>query len=338
MSLAHGAAGAIIGPMESPIDPDAPTFFEGPEKKVELVVAEGGPDLRALGDELWHSVVAASGAQVLSQISNDHQTAYLLSESSLFVYEDHLTMITCGRTRLVNAVGRILERIPPEQIAMLAYERKNEHFPDRQPSSFYDDAKQLNAWLGGQAHRFGDEHDHHVHLFTTAKPYEAHAGDTTLEILMHGLPEDRASRFIGCTRPEGTTIAAERGFTAFLPDFEIDEHPFTPAGYSVNGIRGTDYWTVHVTPEALGSYVSFETNVDFRGDLSGLVRHVIEVFQPRSFDVVAFTPAGDAAGELDMKGYHFKDRVHAELAGYEVAFWHAYRPIEEPRAPMRLSL
>ena len=324
--------------MESRIDASAPTFFEGPEKKVELVVAEGGPDLRALGDELWHSVVAAAGAQVLSQISNDHQTAYLLSESSLFVYEDHLTMITCGRTRLVNAVRRILERVPPDRIAMLAYERKNEHFPDRQPSSFYDDAQQLAAWLGGQAHRFGDEHDHHVHLFTTATPYEAHPGDTTLEILMHGLPEDRASRFIGCKRPEGTTIAAERGFTAFLPGFEIDEHPFTPAGYSVNGIRGADYWTVHVTPEALGSYVSFETNVDFRDNLCGLVHQVTEVFQPRSFDVVAFTPASDRAGDLALNGYHIKDRVHAELAGYAIAFWHAYRPIEEPRAPMRLCL
>jgi S-adenosylmethionine decarboxylase len=315
----------------------APSFFEGPEKKVELVVREG-IDLRSFGDELWHTVVQASKAQVLSQIANEHCIAYLLSESSLFVYEDHLTMITCGRTRLVDAVGRILERIPTDDIALLVYERKNEHFPDRQPSSFYEDAQRLQAWLGGEAFRFGDEHDHHVHVFHTTKPYTAGQGDTTLEILMHGLPEDRASRFIGCQRPEGSTIAAERGITKFLPDFAIDEHPFTPAGYSVNGIRGDDYYTIHVTPEVLGSYVSFETNVDFRGELSGLVRHVVEVFDPRSFDVVSFTPEGTPPGDLILPDYHIKDRVRARLNGYEVAFWHAYAPREAPRPPAPLSL
>ena len=245
-------------------------------------------------------VVQASNAQVLSQLSNEHQTAYLLSESSLFVYADHLTMITCGRTRLVNAVARILERVPPDDIALLVYERKNEHFPDRQPSSFYEDAQRLHGWFGGRALRFGDEHDHHVHVFYSEKPYRASVGDTTLEILMHGLSDEVAATFTGCERPEGSTIAEEIGLPKFLPDFEIDEHPFTPAGYSMNGIRGADYYTIHVTPESLGSYVSFETNVDFRDDFSKLVRRVVDVFQPRSFDVVAFTPAGSPTGELEL--------------------------------------
>tara|TARA_B100001179_G_scaffold96348_1_gene68537 strand:+ start:177 stop:1148 length:972 start_codon:yes stop_codon:yes gene_type:complete len=315
-----------------------PTFFEGPEKKVELAVRDGAVDLRSLGDEFWHSVVQASNAQVLSQLSNEHQTAYLLSESSLFVYADHLTMITCGRTRLVNAVARILERVPPDDIALLVYERKNEHFPDRQPSSFYEDAQRLHGWFGGRALRFGDEHDHHVHVFYSEKPYRASVGDTTLEILMHGLSDEVAATFTGCERPEGSTIAEEIGLPKFLPDFEIDEHPFTPAGYSMNGIRGADYYTIHVTPESLGSYVSFETNVDFRDDFSKLVRRVVDVFQPRSFDVVAFTPAGSPTGELELDRHHCKDRVHTQAAGYEVAFWHAYLPMERPRPPAELSL
>ena len=315
-----------------------PTFFEGPEKKVELAVREGSLDLRSLGDEFWGSVVQASNAQVLSQVSNEHQTAYLLSESSLFVFADHLTMITCGRTRLVNAVARILERVPAEDVALLVYERKNEHFPDRQPSSFYDDAQRLHGWFGGEALRFGDEHDHHVHVFHTDRGYRVDPGDTTLEILMHGLSEESADRFIGCAPQGATSIAEQVGLPAFLPDFTIDEHPFTPAGYSMNGIRGGDYYTIHVTPESLGSYVSFETNVDFRGDISKLVRQVVEVFQPRSFDVVAFTPEGSPASDLELDRHHCKDRVRTRAAGYEVAFWHAYRPIEEPRPPARLSL
>ena len=316
---------------------ESPSFFEGPEKKLELVVREG-LDLRSLGDDLWHEVVHAAGARVLSQIRSEECIAYLLSESSLFVYEDHLTMITCGRTRLVEAVDRILQAIDESDIALLVYERKNEHFPDRQPSSFYDDARRLQQRLDGVAYRFGDEHDHHVHVFHTSRPYQAAAGDTTLEILMHGLPEDRASRFIGCRRPEGSTIAAERGITRFLRDFEIDEHPFTPAGYSVNGLRGRDYYTIHVTPETLGSYVSFETNVDFRGRLSDLVTRVVDVFAPRSFDVVAFAPLGGKSQALEVDGYRIKDRVHAELNGYDVRFWHAYTPRAETAPAVAIPL
>lgn len=316
-----------------------PTFFEGPEKKVELATTPEAPSLRSHGRAFWDSVVVASGAQVLSVLSSDTCDAYLLSESSLFVHDDHLTMITCGRTRLVNAVERILERVPPSDVALLMYERKNEHFPDRQLTSFYQDAQRLASWIPGRALRFGDEHDHHVHLFHTTQPYAVAPNDTTLEILMHGLPEERSPRFIGCSRPTSGTLAGEWGIETILPGFEIDEHPFTPAGYSMNALRGSEYYTIHVTPEQLGSYVSFETNVDFRGDLQGLVSQVVEVFSPRSFDVMAFSPEGTAS-EVFGSGtaYRAKDRVQAQIGGYDIRFWHAYHPSDGARAPVVVTL
>ena len=41
-----------------------------------------------------------------------------------------------------------------------------------------------------------------------------------------------------------------------------------------------------VTPEELGSYVSFETNHDFREDLEEVVMRVVNIFRPRSVAVV----------------------------------------------------
>ena len=35
-------------------------FFEGSEKKFELVVSDRGPDLRGLGEDRWRAVVAAA--------------------------------------------------------------------------------------------------------------------------------------------------------------------------------------------------------------------------------------------------------------------------------------
>lgn len=315
-----------------------PTFFEGPEKKIELVLAAGRPSLRSLGDDVWKRVVEAARAQVLSVLRDAHCDAYLLSESSLFVFDDHLTMITCGSTRLVDAAAHMLELVGPEHVALLVYERKNEHFPDRQPSCFYDDAEELHRLLPGRALRFGAVHDHHVHVFHTTRPFVADPSDTTLEVLMHGLPDDVSARFVGCERPAASTIAEQRGITRILPGYAIDEHVFTPAGYSMNGLRDGSYYAVHVTPEELGSYVSFETNADFRGQLGDVLERVLEVFEPRSFDVFTFTPKGSMTDTLDPARYRVKDHVATRLSGYDVAFWHCYAPHEGVRAPAELPL
>jgi len=315
-----------------------PTFFEGPEKKVELAVVDGFEPLRGLPRRFWESVVATSRAQVLSVLQNARCDAYLLSESSLFVYDSSVTMITCGRTRLVDAVVQMVEHIGADNLELLMYERKNEHWPERQPTSFYDDAKRLAQIVPGQALRFGDEHDHNVRLFHSTRPYVPDHDDTTLEILMHGLPDDAAARWIGRDAPETGTIAAACGVEAILPGFAVDEHAFTPAGYSMNGVRGSDYYTIHVTPESIGSYVSFETNCDYRANLSALVGRVLEVFSPRSFDVVAFAPEGTLEDEVAPPGYVVKDQSATVVLGYDVGFWHCYRPLRAPREPVVLPL
>ncbi len=314
--------------------PSAPSFFEGPEKKLELAVLPTFGSLRALGDDFWKQVVVAADAQVLSILRSDECDAYLLSESSLFVQDGFLTMITCGRTRLVNAARTILQKVPADQIALAIYERKNEHFPERQHTTFYDDVSKLNALLPGRALRFGDEHDHHIHLFHSTRPFVPDGLDTTLEILMHGMPQETADLYVGASG----ALAESTGIAAILPGFEIDEHVFEPAGYSMNALRGANYATVHVTPETIGSYVSFETNVDWRGRLPELVRQVVDVYRPRSFDVVAFAPSGADDERLGLERHRIKDHVRTELAGYQVDFWHCYEQLKDARDPVELAI
>lgn len=315
-------------------------MFEGPEKKVELVVNEGVGSLRAIPEARWHQVVEAAGANVLSRMSGDHGDAYLLSESSLFVWDDHLTMITCGCTLLVDAVAAILDMVGPERVAMLMYERKSENFPEVQPSCFREDAARLAGLLPGAAFRFGDEHSHSIRLFHTTRPYRPVAEDTTLEVLMHGLAPERAALFgPGADRE----LARRVGLDELLPGFAIDEHLFSPAGYSLNALRGEQYFTVHVTPEVPGSYCSFETNHDFRAEPGGIVSRVVRLFSPQSFDVLAFEPAG-AAGSvrdrgIEVRGYSVARHVQQRVGGYDITFLHFFAPPTGPAPafPLRLS-
>lgn len=311
-------------------------FFEGPEKKVELVVTSDFPSLRSFGDDRWRAAVKKAGASVISKLENESCVAYLLSESSLFVYDDYLVMITCGRTSLVNAVAEILSFVPAESVALLVYERKNEHFPQLQPTSFFDDAKRLSAMIPGRAVRFGGEHGRCVQIFHTSRPYTPERDDPTLEILMHGIDPEVTGRFTARRLSPEDNVVRDVGLDRMFVGFDISDYVFEPAGYSLNALKGDVYYTIHVTPEPLGSYVSFETNYDFRTDLSGMVGGIVELFRPKSFDVVTFLPEGVA--QLNVPGYRLADRIEDELGGYQVSYIQYFRPFKGPRRAHDLAL
>lgn len=314
----------------------APSFFEGPEKKLELVVTPEFGSLRALGEDVWRKVVEAAGANILSTQRNEHCNGYLLSESSLFVYDDWFAMITCGQTTLVDAFEEVLRSVPREAIAFLVYERKNEHYPEHQPTTFYDDARRLQALVPGRALRFGDEHGHYIQIFHTTRPFQPETTDPTVEVLMHAIDRGVADRFIGAGSLRGAGMAADLGINAILPGFVTSEHVFEPAGYSLNALKGAEYYTLHVTPEDAGSYVSFETNYDFGDGLNGLVSAVVELFQPRAFDVLTFLPNADA--RLSVAGYSLGDHVVEALGGYQVSYFQYFVPPTGPRRPYQLTL
>lgn len=313
-----------------------PSFFEGSEKKLELVTTPDFPPLRSLGDELWQRVVEAAGAKVISVLRSEYCDAYLLSESSLFVFDDWFVLITCGQTTPVEAVVEILRSIPKESIAFLVYERKSEQFPQHQPTTFFEDARRLQTMIPGRALCFGDEHGRFIQLFHSSVPYTPEKNDPTLEVLMHVIDEDVAKQFAPAELRGERSVARLSGIDAILPGFTICEHVFEPAGYSLNAVKGEEYYTCHVTPEETGSYVSFETNYDFRGELAGLVGSIVELFRPRAFDVVTFLPS--EAPELSATGYQLGDRVVHAVNGYQVSYFQYFVPPSGSRPARELEL
>jgi len=299
--------------------------FEGTEKKLEILVADDHPPLRSLGRPFWKDIVARSHATILSTISNPDCDAFLLSESSLFVYDRRLIMITCGRTTLIAAALALVDRIGAEAIPSLIYERKNENFPGLQPSTFDEDAATLDQRIPGTALRFGNENGHHVSLFHLDRDFHPDPDDVTLEVLMYGLDPVQAARFAAA--PGGATKRIRAtGIADLFPGFEIDDHAFQPAGYSLNGLGGSAYYTVHVTPERAGSYASFETNASFAEPdlLRRQVLRVLEMFRPRRFDLLLFQTRMDFS-RLDPR-FRLEEEEQKRLGcGYDVQFCHFER-------------
>lgn len=104
-------------------DPCGP--FEGPEKLLELWFAEepadvsacrwSDPDarpnhfgLRSVPRAIWETMLDIVKCKVLSVIQGSHVDAYLLSESSMFVFPHKLILKTCGTTTLLLGLEKLL--------------------------------------------------------------------------------------------------------------------------------------------------------------------------------------------------------------------------------------
>lgn len=300
-------------------------IFEGIEKKFEVLISDSHPSFRDRGEAFWEGVVRRSNATILSRVTNEYGTAYLLSESSLFVYDRQVIMITCGRTTLVDSLLEVLDHVDLDQVRSVIYERKNENFPGMQLSDFTADARRLAARVPGQSLLFGDPHDHHLWVFHLDRPHTPERGDQTLELLMYGLEPEVGELFMNRRESSEEIIHRRTGLDSMLPGFTVDDHLFDPFGYSLNAIRGRSYYTVHVTPQDPGSYASFETNHPLEpGELRHLLARTVSVFNPERFDVILFE------NEIDLSPLAVTYRLGQEArrrldCGYEVRFFHFVR-------------
>jgi len=281
--------------------------FEGPEKKLELILCAPRPKIRANRNDRWKRVVRAAGADILSRKSTRQLDAYLLSESSLFVWDDRILMITCGRTTLTAALPEILKFVDRRDIDFVFYERKNLMYPQQQPSDFEQDAACLQNYFRGKSYRLGPANQDHVHLFYSSGYRPSPLQDVTLQILMTDIDQSLIEMFSVASAPKNGRISTLENL---FPEMVVDTYYFSPFGYSLNGIRDASYCTIHVTPESAGSYTSFETNIT-EIDYAWIIRRVVSFFKPKTFSVVLTT-------SMDRKSLEFRRAVTVPAAGYRL--------------------
>lgn len=258
-------------------------FFEGSEKKVKVRMSSQAPSLRQLERFFWEELVSYAGATILSQISNDECDAYLLSESSLFVWDKQFLMLTCGDSRLVDSLLRFIEQFDPHSLTQIHYFRKSEFIPHLQRYHFTDDLKRIKQKVTGNAFRIGHLDSHHQHVFCTNKA--SLAGELTgCELVMYHIQGELTDYLrSGLSTSEG--IRSRLGLNALFADFVFDDHCFSPVGYSLNGIHGSQYVTIHITPQAQSAYVSLETNLTATECYPAILSQFLLMFSPLRWDV-----------------------------------------------------
>ena len=308
--------------------------FEGPEKKVEILVDSSKiGSLRELPREFWKELVQSCGGSIISEMSKEKCLAFLLSESSLFVWDNAFLMLTCGRTRLVESILYFLKKFGPGEINSLIFQRKNEYYAHLQESSFEDDVKKLKKIIHGTALRFGHVGEHHNYIFHAGKDFYPAKEDVTTELLMHHIQGTVAQ----VLRQENQTLDVVRklvGPEEFLEGFDFDDYLFDPLGYSLNAVKDDRYMSLHITPQEENSYVSFETNLFIQGKYKNLLTRLIHIFNPLSFDLIDFNTKNTMVEEGFVKVNCVQENLRCS---YFVNFSHFMSTNTGIGKPMRLN-
>ncbi|KAG7020812.1 S-adenosylmethionine decarboxylase proenzyme, partial [Cucurbita argyrosperma subsp. argyrosperma] len=337
---------ASAPPEQSP----SPIGFEGFEKRLEVTFSElpifkdsEGLGLRALTRSQLDSILEPAFCTIVSHLSNSDFDSYVLSESSLFVYPHTIILKTCGTTKLLLSIPMILELADSIKLSAVAvkYSRGTFIFPNNQPAphrSFSEEVTALNVYFGdfySEAYVIGDPAvpNRNWHIYSAVKsPTTVNRTDMiTLEMCMTGLNREKAAVFF---KKSGGNSSAEKmtkmsGISEIIPNHAICDFEFDPCGYSMNGIEGAAYSTVHVTPEDGFSYASYEAMGFDVAELpfSHLVSRTLRCFSPAEFSIAITSSSGGGShtwsvNDADVEGYTCDNMVKQELPGGE---WLVYR-------------
>ncbi|KAI6125812.1 S-adenosylmethionine decarboxylase [Pisolithus croceorrhizus] len=255
--------------------------FEGPEKLLEVWFApspahipdanrpkNGKIGLRKVPRVVWEDMLAVVKCKVLSVIEGDETDAYLLSESSLFVFAHRIILKTCGTTLNLLGLPGILDiardyaSLP--SVYQCFYSRKSFMFPERQLGphrEWKDEVAFLDAiFPRGAAYTVGKVNGDHWLLYITSPSGAVPSDmaevpppqDYTIEILMSDLSPEAREPFFFSAPPSprddvpadqlpsilGQTLSTALQITEIFPPHltTLDAYAFSPCGYSSNAL------------------------------------------------------------------------------------------------------
>lgn len=336
--------------------------FEGFEKRLELHFM-GGDDstmlqlgLRKLDFfECIQETLEIVQCTVVSAVGNSYFDAYVLSESSLFVYPTKIIIKTCGTTQLLKSITPLILFAQTHlnlTLSSCRYTRGTFIFPLSQPfphTTFQDEITFLETTLPPNLSfrkasiMPSKSPSHSWHVFTATShshPYTSTSTSTyTTEICMTDLDPVLAGNFF---RPPGDSGGKE--MTELTGIGEINEHAvvcdfaFDPCGYSMNGIDQEWYSTIHVTPEDGYSYASFEcVGPSDHVDIVHVLRKVVQIFRPGTMSV-STTSLGNndvwrkVSGAVESMGMKCRSCVMDHFPDFGTVVFQTFTPLRRKSA------
>ncbi|CAH8313572.1 unnamed protein product [Eruca vesicaria subsp. sativa] len=330
--------------------------FEGFEKRLELRFSTTNNNnpmgLRLIDFESLHQVLNQVQCTVVSAVANQSFDAYVLSESSLFVYPTKIIIKTCGTTQLLKSILLFIHLAQNLNLTLRAcrYSRGSFIFPHAQPfpyTSFKEEVIIVEQSLPNSlpyrkasVMTPSNNNSRAWHVFTASADVEPDEPLVVVEVCMTELDKVNARSFFNNSDDSaGKEMTRLSGIDTINANAFICDFAFDPCGYSMNGVDGDRYSTIHVTPEDGFSYASFECglslNDDGYGDISEVLTRAINVFRPGCVSV-ATTYGGEGYSHEVTKrvervlakrlGLKCRSRVMDEFPGSGTVVFQSFTP------------
>ncbi|KAG2175225.1 hypothetical protein INT44_007713 [Umbelopsis vinacea] len=293
-------------------DNDSSRFSPEPIRREHGKYSAYEMGLRTISKTVWDDMLAIVKCTVLNVIKNEHVDAYLLSESSMFVYPHKLILKTCGTTTLLMALPRILELAKDlcgfEKVWRVFYSRKSFMFPDRQCGphrSWHDEVGYLdNHFENGSAYRIGTNAKNHWYLYLTSPAddvlsHDSHPNDHD-ETVDSGTVTPNHQRYESGTSTPATS------------DTESDPSPFGNSGYPQQD-QTVEILMTDLNPEAMKLF--YQMNDEPTGIVGGKrvddTTGIGNIYPTAKLDSFLFEPCGYSANGL-WEGAYFTIHVTPE--------------------------
>lgn len=286
--------------------------FEGVEKRLELVFTKKNSLRETLTRQMWEKILKPVNCAIEKELPTPTVNSYLLSASSLFVFNDRVVIKTCGNTEVFEAIKGILGHARQDAIGV-KYTRGEFLWSEKQPEVhrvFQKESHTLVRHFTGFGNMvtedLGNDESNKFHFVaaesSTLSVSEVKTDGVTVEILMKGLDKIKASAFT--KSGAAGRMKSASGIDRIFPESTISEYEFTPCGYSMNGIQGSSVYTIHVTPEDAFSFASFEAyRYEFKGkgDFNQVVKKVLDCFGPSQFIVTVHLSSNSNMDLVDLE-------------------------------------
>jgi hypothetical protein len=251
--------------------------FDAAEKLLEIELREGAPSLRALGASVWSEIVGAARGAILESRTGRLVDAHVLSESSLFVRDRSMSLLTCGRTDLPRAFDALVARVGARAIEGMRLSRERDRFPAAVRTTFEDDVAAI-------ARTFEGETLESTRGEAVLRTFEGGSMRDALDfrVFAEGLGAEARRVFLG---ERAVVTSFLDGFSAAFHAELTQLHHFEPSGCSMNVVRGSDAACVHVSPEATADVVTVESSTSDARLRLALLTELEKAFQPARVSV-----------------------------------------------------
>lgn len=241
--------------------------FDPFERRLHLQFATIGIGSKTSSE--WKQILRAAGVEILSTLSNGEASAYVLSESSLFVMPTEVVLITCGKSNIVQAFEKLLESKVPALNALM-YECRHPSVSNRE-ERFASDVEMLQKFLPQTLNRVRSFHEAPCSFFKACRKETNLSFGKTLRLLMLA-PASAPDA------PQSKT-ALMKILSEFWGDIKSDDWHFQPGGYSANFLAHRASACLHYSPGS-SSYVSFEVS-SAATEVALVGTSVLQLFSPK---------------------------------------------------------